>query len=153
VRNQHLSSHPGQISFPGGRVDPSDRDVGHTALREAEEELGIRAEAVTLLGSLDAYATGTGFSVVPVVGLLEPGYPYQLAEGEVAEAFHVPLAHLLDPQNHQEIERDFGGERRRYFEIWFNGYRIWGATAGMIVGLHRRLQKAGLEGLLERPSN
>lgn len=153
VRNQNLNSHPGQISFPGGRVDASDRDVGHTALRESEEELGITPDHVQLLGSLDPYLTSTGFSVVPVVGLLSPGYCYQLAEHEVAEAFHVPLAFVLNPENYREIEREFSGQRRRYFEIWFNDYRIWGATAGMIVGLQRRLHHTGLLELLRRRSS
>jgi 8-oxo-dGTP pyrophosphatase MutT (NUDIX family) len=141
VRNANLKSHPGQISFPGGRVDASDRDVGHTALREAEEELGIRPEHVQLLGSLTLFATGTGYGVVPVVGLIPPDYPYQPAAEEVAEVFHVPLSHVLDPRNHQACEREYQGERRRYFEIWFGDYRIWGATAGMIVGLHQRLSE------------
>ena len=153
VRNQNLSSHPGQISFPGGRVDSGDRDVGHTALREAEEELGIRPEDVSLLGSLALHATGTGYAVIPVLGLLAPDYPYRPAAAEVAEVFHVPLAHVLDPTNHVTCEREYGGQRRHYFEIWFNHYRIWGATAGMIVGLQQRLQKMGTSHRLETAFN
>lgn len=142
VRNSRLRRHPGQIAFPGGRVDPEDRDVGHTALREAEEELGIRPSAVALLGRLDTCITGTGFSVVPVVGLLEAGYPYRLAASEVEEVFHVPASHLLDQGNHQRCEREINGALRSYYEIWFGRFRIWGATAQMVVGLHRRLMGA-----------
>lgn len=153
VRNQNLSSHPGQISFPGGRVDLDDRDVGHTALREAEEELGIQPKHVSVLGSLALHATGTGYSVMPVVGMIAPGYPYRPAAAEVAEVFHVPLAHVLNPANHLECEREFGGARRHYFEIWFKQYRIWGATAGMIVSLQRRLVEMGAAELLETACN
>ena len=153
VRNANLSSHPGQISFPGGRVDEGDRDVGHTALREAEEELGIRPADVTLLGALSLHATGTGYGVVPVVGLLRPDYPYRPAAAEVAEVFHVPLAHVLNPDNHSTCEREFGGQRRSYFEIWFNDYRIWGATAGMIVAWHERLLELARAGVLETAFN
>ena len=149
VRNSRLRRHPGQISFPGGRVDPEDHDVGHTALREAEEELGIRQSDVELLGSLDTCITGTGFSVVPVVGLLGADYPYRLAASEVEEVFHAPVSHLLDRGNHQRCEREINGALRAYYEIWFERFRIWGATAQMIVALHQRLQ--GLEGVL-RPA-
>ena len=142
VRNSGLRRHPGQISFPGGRVDPEDRDHGHTALREAEEELGIDPEAIALVGCLDTCITGTGFSVVPVVGLLRPGYPYRLAVAEVEEVFHAPAAHLLDAGNHQRCQREINGEQRSYYEIWYQNFRIWGATAQMIVGLHRRLASA-----------
>lgn len=139
VRNSQLRRHPGQISFPGGRVDPGDRDPGHTALRETEEELGIRPDDVAIVGCLDTCVTGTGYSVVPVVGLLPAGYQYRLAASEVEEIFHAPVAHLLDAGNHQLGQREFNGAQRSYYEIWYRDFRIWGATAQMIVGLHRRL--------------
>ena len=142
VRNSRLRRHPGQISFPGGRVDPDDRDPGHTALREAEEELGIHPEDIALVGCLDTCITGTGYSVVPVVGLLRSGYPYRPSAEEVEEIFHAPVAHLLDAGNHQRGQREINGAQRSYYEIWYRDFRIWGATAQMIVGLHRRLAAA-----------
>jgi 8-oxo-dGTP pyrophosphatase MutT (NUDIX family) len=139
VRHGGLRSHPGQISFPGGRCDAADPDVAATALRETWEEVGVERAAVRILGALPPYLTGTGYSVVPVLGAVPANYPYRLATAEVEEVFHVPLAYLLDAGNRQFREYEVNGERRGYFEFWFGRHRIWGATAQMIVNLHERL--------------
>lgn len=141
VRHRALRSHPGQISFPGGRVDPTDTDVASTALRETHEEVGIAPGDIRVLGSLAPYLTGTGYSVVPVLGLVPADYPYRLADDEVAEIFHAPLAFLLDEKRWEVREYEYEGRRRPYFEIWFGRYRIWGATAQMIVSLQERLSR------------
>lgn len=141
VRHSALRSHPGQISFPGGRVDDTDRDVAATALRETYEEVGIRPSDINVLGSLAPYLTGTGYSVVPVLGTVRADYPYRMADDEVAEIFHAPLAFLLDTQRWEIREYEYEGLRRPYFEIWFGRYRIWGATAQMIVSLQERLSR------------
>jgi len=141
VRHSALRSHPGQISFPGGRCDDTDADVAATALRETHEEVGVEPAHVKVLGALPAYLTGTGYSVVPVLGTLAAGYPYRLAEDEVEEVFHVPLPFLLDVRNRELREYEVDGHRRGYFEFWFGRHRIWGATAQMIVSLAERLEK------------
>lgn len=139
VRNRQLKSHPGQISFPGGRVEAQDRDVAQTAVRETHEEVGIEPHDVRIIGSLGAYVTGTGFSVVPVLGLIPPNYPYRPDPGEVEEVFHVPLQHLLDPVNHTLCTREIAGRAHEFYAIDYRGYRIWGATARIIVALYERL--------------
>ncbi len=139
VRNANLKSHPGQISFPGGRVEPRDADVADTALRETFEEIGVVPGDVTVIGSLPPYLTGTGYCVVPVLGCVPSGYAYRPDPREVAEVFHVPFEHLLDPSNHARKVREFNGRSHQYYEIDYRGRVIWGATAGMIVALHGRL--------------
>lgn len=141
VRHSALRSHPGQISFPGGRVDATDTDVAATALREAWEEVGLEPAAVEVLGTLPPYLTGTGYSVVPVLGLIPARYRYRLARDEVEEVFHVPCDFLFETGTWETREYEVEGGRRAYAEIWFGRYRIWGATAGMIVGLRERLQR------------
>ncbi|MGH8595761.1 MAG: NUDIX hydrolase [Gammaproteobacteria bacterium] len=141
VRNSALKSHPGQISFPGGRIEPGDRDVAETAMREAAEEIGIEVRDIEVIGALDQCITGTGYSVVPVVALIPPNYPYRLDHREVAEVFHVPMPHLFDATRHQRLSRIINGARREYDAIDYNGYHIWGATARMIVGLYERLAR------------
>lgn len=140
VRNQFLRSHPGQISFPGGKVEEGDLDIAHTAVREAFEELGIAPEDVAVIGTLETCVTGTGFSVVPVLGIIPSNYPYRLDHAEVDEVFHVPLAFLLDESRHQRLNRVFNGVLREYYAIDYGRYHIWGATARIIVELHARLR-------------
>jgi len=139
VRREHLRTHAGQIAFPGGRLD-SGEDPVSAALREAEEELGLPPAAVEVVESIDEYRTVTGYVVTPVIGVIPPDLPLQPHEHEVADWFEAPLAHVLDPSNQQRQSAVFAGHERRYWQIEWNGRRIWGATAAMLVNLSRRLQ-------------
>ncbi len=135
-RTPHLTKHAGQISFPGGSVDEEDRDAIAAALREAEEEVGLPRDRVSIVGRLDTYVTGTGFEITPVVGIVAPPYDPSIDPFEVAEAFEVPLSFVIDRRNHQMVERPAGGRRRGYFFLLpYEGRNIWGATAGMLVNL------------------
>ena len=138
-RTDHLRDHPGQISFPGGRVEPQDRSPQDTALREAQEEIGLGARHVEVVGYLPDYRTVTGFCVTPVVALVTPPFDLRPDPREVAEVFEVPLAFLLDPGNHQRHEMHYRGALRQYFAMPYGDYFIWGATAGMIRSLSERL--------------
>jgi 8-oxo-dGTP pyrophosphatase MutT (NUDIX family) len=138
-RTEQLKSHSGQISFPGGRAEPADPSPRHTALREAQEEIGLAPARVEVLGQLAEYNTRTGFRVTPVIGLIQP--PLELAPDarEVDEVFEVPLAFLLDPANHRRESRQIGARMASYYVIEHQGRTIWGATAGMLVNLYRQL--------------
>lgn len=138
-RTDMLSKHAGQISFPGGRMDPEDRDAVDTAMREAEEEIGLDRSFVEPVGFLDGYRTGTGYHVTPVVALIDPGFTLQLAADEVAEAFEVPLTFLMEPLNHQRHSREWRGRVRSYWAMPYEERYIWGATAGMLKNMHARL--------------
>jgi 8-oxo-dGTP pyrophosphatase MutT (NUDIX family) len=138
-RTAHLRKHAGQVAFPGGRVDPEDSGPVATALREAQEEIGLPTDVVDVIGLSDLYLTGTGYAVTPVVGLLPPGLSLRANPAEVASLFEVPLAHALDPANHLMRETMWQGRKRRYFVIEWQGRSIWGATAGMLVNLSARL--------------
>ncbi|MEO6224770.1 MAG: CoA pyrophosphatase [Sphingomicrobium sp.] len=139
VRREHLRTHAGQIAFPGGRIDPGEAAID-TALREAREEILLDSARVEIVGAIEPYRTVTGFEVTPVVGVIPPGLPLQPHEHEVAEWFEVPLAFVLDPANQHLQSALFQGAKRHYYEIVWDGRRIWGATAAMIVNLSRRLQ-------------
>ncbi|TVV73388.1 CoA pyrophosphatase [Sphingomonas solaris] len=139
LRNAAMRQHAGQIAFPGGRMDPGDDGPVAAALREAEEEIGLPRAAVQVIGTADRYQTGTGYEVTPVIGLIAPDTALVPHPGEVADIFEVPLDFLLDPRNHGRHAMEWEGRERRYFEIMWNDRRIWGATAGMIVNLSRRL--------------
>ena len=138
-RTDHLRDHPGQISFPGGRVEPKDVSPVHTALREAHEEIGLAAEHVEVIGYLPDYCTITGYRVTPVVAIVKPPFELALDAHEVAHVFEVPLGFLLDPANHQEHAMLRDGEPRRFFAVPYEDYFIWGATAGIIMSLYRAL--------------
>jgi 8-oxo-dGTP pyrophosphatase MutT (NUDIX family) len=138
-RTGTLAAHAGQIAFPGGKVDPDDPDPIHTALREANEEIGLDKQYIEPLGFLDNYRTGTGFLVTPVVALVQPGFTLTLEVHEVADAFEVPLDFLMDEANHQKHARPWRGRDRHYYAMPYEGRYIWGATAGMIRNLHERL--------------
>jgi 8-oxo-dGTP pyrophosphatase MutT (NUDIX family) len=144
-RADHLSDHAGQISFPGGRREPEDLDAAATALREAQEEVGLAAKHVEVLGELPEYLTGTGFRVTPVVALVHPPFELHADTLEVADIFEVPIAFLMNPANHQvRVFRWEDGERR-FFAMPFSPaenvapYFIWGATAGMLRNFYRFL--------------
>src|SRR5438105_7221167 len=134
-RTAHLSAHAGQISFPGGRIEEADADAVAAALRETEEEVGLPPDRVSVIGRLDTYVTGTGFEIAPIVGIVDPPVPIAIDPFEVAEAFEVPLAFILDRRNHQRIEREVGAHNRSYFVLPYEGRNIWGATAGSRVDL------------------
>jgi 8-oxo-dGTP pyrophosphatase MutT (NUDIX family) len=138
-RTAHLADHGGQISFPGGRVDEDDRTPEHTALREAEEEVGIPADRIEILGRLPEYRTGTGYSVTPIVGWAEPPLTFRPDPHEVADVFEVPLAFLLDAGNHRYESAFYKGRMRKYWAMPYGERFIWGATAGMLVTFHRIL--------------
>jgi 8-oxo-dGTP pyrophosphatase MutT (NUDIX family) len=138
-RNANLTRHAGQVSFPGGRVETTDTSLVQTALRETHEETGIEAGFVTVAGFLDAYETGTGFAILPVVGLLKEGFVLAPNTDEVAEIFEVPLSFLLDPANRQKNQTEWQGRMRSYYAFRYNGHYIWGATAAMLVNFSERL--------------
>ena len=138
-RTAHLRDHAGQIAFPGGRVEAGDASPLHTALRETEEEIGLPRTQIDILGYLPEYRTGTGFRVTPVVALVRPPFELVLDPFEVAEAFEVPLAFLLDPANHQRHSLHYRGALRHFIAMPYGDYFIWGATAGMIRALTERL--------------
>jgi 8-oxo-dGTP pyrophosphatase MutT (NUDIX family) len=138
-RTTHLRAHSGQVSFPGGRAEPHDPTPEFTALREAQEEIGLPMERVEVLARLPDYLTRTGFRVTPVVGLVTPPFELVPDAREVEEVFEVPLAFLLDPKNHQRRTRELQGQTVGYYAMQFGSRTIWGATAGMLVNLHRQL--------------
>jgi 8-oxo-dGTP pyrophosphatase MutT (NUDIX family) len=139
VRTETVRKHAGQVAFPGGRIDPDDDGPVAAALREAEEEIGLPRGQVEVIGAADPYRTITGFTVTPVIGVVPPDLPLTPHPGEVAAIFETPLRHLLDPSNQIVRTMDWRGAERRYYEIEWEGRRIWGATAAMIVNLSRRL--------------
>ena len=139
VRREHMRTHAGQVAFPGGRIDPGE-DALAAALREANEELGIPPSDVAVAGALEPYATTTGYQVTAVVGVIPPDLPLEPDEDEVAGWFEAPLGFLLDPAHQQRKSALFEGEERHYYQIDWEGRRIWGATAAIIVNLARRLQ-------------
>jgi 8-oxo-dGTP pyrophosphatase MutT (NUDIX family) len=143
LRPETMRKHPGQVSFPGGRIDPTDDGPIEAALREAEEEIGLSPANVEVIGIADRYRTVTGFEVTPVIGILPPDLTLTAHPDEVAAIFEVPLHHLLD-QAHQRIRSVmWRGRERCYYEIEYRGRSIWGATAAMIVNLGRRLETFG----------
>ena len=139
VRTETVRRHPGQIAFPGGRIDPEDDGPVDAALREAEEEIGLSRTVVEVIGIADRYRTITGYEVTPVVGVVPPGLVLTAQPTEVAAIFEAPLHYLLQPEHQLVRTVQWQGAERSYFEIEWQGRRIWGATAAMIVNLSRRL--------------
>ena len=138
-RAQHLPDHPGQISFPGGKIDKTDADPLDAALREADEEIGLDRAHAEPLGYLDVYMTTLGYRIVPVIARVTPGFALKLNTGEVDNAFEVPLAFLMDQANVQRHSRDWQGMTRHYYAITFGERYIWGVTAGILRNLHDRI--------------
>ena len=140
-RTDHLSRHAGQVSFPGGRAEADDRSLVETALRETHEEIGITEEYISVAGFLDAHETGTGYAILPVVGVLREGFAVVPEVNEVAEIFEVPLGFLLDPANHELRSAEWQGRKRDFYAFTYNGHYIWGATAAILVNFRNRLAK------------
>ena len=148
-RTEHLTEHAGQVSFPGGRADPGDADVVDTALREAEEEVGLARASVQVLGPLNTYSTVSSFVVTPIVGLIRPPFALAPDPSEVAEAFEVPLQFLMTPAHHQRHAMEYEGVKRQFLSMPWQGidaqgqpreYFIWGATAAMLRNLYHFLR-------------
>jgi 8-oxo-dGTP pyrophosphatase MutT (NUDIX family) len=139
VRTEALARHAGQISFPGGRTDPGDPHPEATALREAEEEIGLARRHVEIIGRLDNYFVRTGFLVTPVVGLVTPPFEITPDGNEVAEVFEVPLSFIMNPNNHERGEMMYRGAPRRFHAMPYGEHYIWGATAGMLRNLYELL--------------
>jgi 8-oxo-dGTP pyrophosphatase MutT (NUDIX family) len=140
-RSAELKHHAGQVSFPGGRMDPGDGDISDTALRETFEEVGIARESVSVIGYLDPMPTITGYAVTPVVGLVDESIELAVDTSEVECAFEVPLAFFLDARHRRVIERDVRGERIPLIEFHYEGQRIWGATAFIILEFLKIIKK------------
>ena len=138
-RTEHLAAHPGQISFPGGRLENHDAGAEAAALRETEEETGIGPGLVEVIGQLDNYETVTGYRVTPIVGIVQPDFVLAPDSFEVAEVFEVPFGFLMDPANHQRHSGWRNGQRRYWYAMPYGDYYIWGATAGMLVNLYHRV--------------
>ncbi len=138
-RTADMPSHAGQVAFPGGRRQASDVDAAATALRETEEEVGIPARFIDVIGAVDLYRTGTGYEITPVVGIVTPGFTVVAQAREVADVFEVPLDHFLNEVNHQISSREYQGRERRYYAMPYGERYIWGATAGMLKNLQSRL--------------
>jgi 8-oxo-dGTP pyrophosphatase MutT (NUDIX family) len=140
-RAQHLPDHPGQVSFPGGKIDKGDADPRASALRETEEEIGLGRAHVEPLGYLDLYMTTLGYRIVPVVARVKPGFPLKLNVSEVDATFEVPLAFLMDQNNVQRHSREWQGMIRHYYAFTFGERYIWGVTAGILRNLHERIYR------------
>ena len=138
-RTHDMPSHPGQISFPGGRVQEEDADAVATALRETLEEIGVGEPFIQPIGTFDPYVSGSGFRIIPVVAYVEPGFELIPDPREVAGVFEVPLSFLFDADNHIVREDEWRGRRGRYYEMTYERWRVWGVTAGMIRALYERL--------------
>ncbi|MET0371159.1 MAG: CoA pyrophosphatase [Sphingobium sp.] len=138
-RSAHLRKHPGQIAFPGGRVDAEDADEVAGALREAHEEIGLPPHAVDVVGLSDRYHTFTGFDIVPVLGVVPPDLPLVPQESEVADWFEMPFSYALDPANRVRQSMEFQGRERFFYEIFWQDRRIWGVTAAILANLSRRI--------------
>ena len=138
-RSEHLNNHAGQISFPGGKIDVTDASPLDAAIREAEEEVGLQREFIEPIGYLDLYGTAFGFRILPTVASVKPGFTLDVNEAEVVDAFEVPLAFLMNPENHQIHSKEFRGMERSYYAMPFAERYIWGATAGILRVLYERI--------------
>jgi 8-oxo-dGTP pyrophosphatase MutT (NUDIX family) len=138
-RSAHLNDHAGQISFPGGKIDATDASPLDTALREAEEEIGLSREFIDPIGYLDLYGTSFGFRILPAVARIKPGFKLRINQSEVDDVFEVPLVFLMNPVNHQTHSKEFRGIERSYYAMPYEERYIWGATAGILRVLYERI--------------
>jgi 8-oxo-dGTP pyrophosphatase MutT (NUDIX family) len=138
LRASHLRAHSGQIAFPGGKLDPGETPL-EAALREAHEEVGLEPQFIEPIGWLDAYLTGTGFRIAPLVALVDPGFTLSVNTLEVDEAFETPLAFLMDAANHRLDVREWQGRTRTFYAMPYEGRYIWGATAGILRNMYEKL--------------
>lgn len=138
-RSTALRNHSGQIAFPGGRIDPADSGPLDAALREASEEIGLDRSRVLPVGYLDIYLTSSGYRVVPVIALVEPGFQLALNPAEVDTVFECPLAYAMDPDRHRQETREWRGAMRTYYAIPYREHYIWGVTAGILRTLYERI--------------
>lgn len=138
-RSEHLRAHAGQVAFPGGKIDATDASPMAAALREAEEEIGLSADQVEILGAIDRYETGTGFAITPFIGICRASFRPIAEEGEVAEVFETPLDFLMNPRNRERRSYELNGHTRHYYAYDWQGRMIWGATAGMLKALNDRI--------------
>jgi 8-oxo-dGTP pyrophosphatase MutT (NUDIX family) len=138
-RAAHLRSHAGQIAFPGGKIEPRDRDAVETALREAEEEIGLSRDFVEPVGLLRPYQTSTGFRMAPVLAVIRPGFSLAIDRDEVAEVFEAPLAFLMNARNHRKQNVYWRGEMRQFYVMPCEGRNIWGATAAILRDIYMKL--------------
>jgi 8-oxo-dGTP pyrophosphatase MutT (NUDIX family) len=141
LRTAHLPSHAGQVAFPGGKIDAHDASPLAAALREAEEEIGLGRAVVEPLGYLDLYLSFSGFRILPVIARVAPEYALVLNHHEVADAFEVPLAFLMGPENHQRHSRELRGVIRHYYAMPYEDRYIWGVTAGILRNLYERIYR------------
>jgi 8-oxo-dGTP pyrophosphatase MutT (NUDIX family) len=140
-RASQLAKHAAQVSFPGGRLEETDPDIAHAALREAQEEIGLDPAHVRVFGYLPDHLVISGFRVTPVLSLVTPPFSLEINQAEVAEAFEVPVSHIFDKKNHKARLRRVGTEEMLLFDLPWNGHNIWGATAGMLMTLVRMVQE------------
>ncbi|MBX3598137.1 MAG: CoA pyrophosphatase [Rhizobiaceae bacterium] len=137
-RTQALRNHSGQVAFPGGRIDPTDKDAAAAALREADEEIGLQPHEVDVVGRLPDYVSGSGYRIAPIIGIVRPGFDLAINPDEVDTVFEVPLSFLMDPANHGRGSREWSGLEWAYFEMPYSGQHIWGVTAGIIRSMYER---------------
>lgn len=138
-RPNHMRNHPGQVAFPGGKIDPEDRDEVDAALREAHEEVALERQHVDVIGLTDSFQSGSGYNIQPVLGVIPPDLPFVSDPNEVESWFEAPLDFVLDPKNRTIHEGIWNGRKRHYYEMFWDDYRIWGITAGILNNLGKRL--------------
>ncbi|MEP2990704.1 MAG: CoA pyrophosphatase [Parasphingorhabdus sp.] len=138
-RPNHMRNHPGQVAFPGGKIDPGDQDEIDAALREAHEEVALERHHVDIIGLTDSFQSGSGYNIQPVLAVIPPDLPFVSDPTEVESWFEAPLDFVLDPKNRTTHEGTWNGRKRHYYEMFWDDYRIWGITAGILNNLGKRL--------------